>query len=123
RLSPHPECGAKRLLRILSVARFEEVKGHTYLVAACKVLKERGLPFECRLIGDGPLMLQIVNQIKQAGLSDEVLLLGPQPYDEVIEQFSRADVAVLATAPTASGKREGIPNVLKGAMACGFPVV
>ncbi len=123
RLSPRPKSGADRLLRILCVARFEEVKGHTYLVEACRLLKERGLPFECRLLGDGPLAAQIDNQIKQSDLSGEVLLLGARPYDEVIEQFSCADVVVLATAPTASGKREGIPNVLKEAMACGLPVV
>jgi colanic acid/amylovoran biosynthesis glycosyltransferase len=123
RLSPRPKSEAKRLLRILCVARFEEVKGHTHLVEACQVLKERSLPFECRLIGDGPLAPQIENQITRSGLSNEVLLLGPQPYDEVIKQFSRTDIVVLATAPTASGKREGIPNVLKEAMACGLPVV
>jgi colanic acid/amylovoran biosynthesis glycosyltransferase len=123
RLSPRPKSGADRLLRILCVARFEEVKGHAYLVEACRLLKRRGLPFECRLLGDGPVAPQIDNQIKRSGLSGEVLMLGPQPYHEVIEQFSRTDVVVLATAPTASGKREGIPNVLKEAMACGLPVV
>ena len=123
RLAPHIRPPAKEPLRTLCVARFEEVKGHAYLVEACKLLKEQGLPFECRLIGDGPLMREIKNQIKQSGLSDEVLLLGAQPYGEVIEQLSQADVVVLATAPTANGKREGIPNVLKEAMACGLPVV
>ncbi len=123
RLSPRPECEPKRLLRILCVARFEEVKGHTYLVEACRVLKERGLLFECGLIGDGPLMSKIEKQIKESDLCDKVLLLGPQTYDEVIEHLSRTDVVVLATVPTASGKREGIPNVLKEAMACGAPVV
>ena len=123
RLSPRPEPEARKLLRILCVARFEEVKGHTYLVEACRILKQRGVPVECVLIGDGELMPQIENQIKQSRLSNEVLLLGPKPYGEVIEQFSRADVVVLATAPTASGKREGIPNALKEAMACGVPVV
>jgi glycosyltransferase involved in cell wall biosynthesis len=123
RLSPRPEREARKLLRILCVARFEEVKGHTYLVEACRILKERGVPFECGLIGDGHLMPQIANQIKQSRLSNEVLLLGPKPYEEVIAQFSRADVVVLATAPTASGKREGIPNALKEAMACGVSVV
>jgi glycosyltransferase involved in cell wall biosynthesis len=123
RLTPRIKLSAKGPLRILCVARFEEVKGHAYLVEACRILKERGLRFECGLIGDGPLMPQIENQIKQSGLSGEVLLQGAQPYDEVIEQFSQADVVVLATAPTANGKHEGVPNVLKEAMACGVPVI
>jgi len=84
---------------------------------------EKAQRMSCHLIGDGPLLPQIENQIKQSGLSDEVLLQGAQPYDEVIEQFSQADVVVLATAPTANGKHEGVPNVLKEAMACGVPVI
>ena len=123
RLSSRPEREARKLLRILCVARFEEVKGHTYLVEACRILKERGVPFECGLVGDGPLLSQVEEQILQSSLSGEVLLLGALPYDEVIEQYSRADAVVLATAPTANGKREGIPNTLKEAMACGVPVV
>src|ERR1051325_10687140 len=92
RLSPRFDSWPKSLLRILCVARFEEVKGHAYLVEACRILKERGLAFECLLIGEGPLRPQIENQIKQSGLSDEVLLPGPKPYDEVIEQLSRPDL-------------------------------
>src|SRR5712664_1600403 len=76
RLSPRPQSAAHRQLRILCVARFEEVKGHTHLIEACRLLKDRSLPFECRLIGDGPLVPQIRNQIRQSGLSGEVLMLG-----------------------------------------------
>jgi len=42
---------------------------------------------------------------------------------EVVQEFLQADVLVLPTAPTASGKCEGSPTVLKEAMACGLPVV
>ena len=36
---------------------------------------------------------------------------------------SRSDAAVLASAPTRSGKREGIPVALMEAMSAGLPVV
>lgn len=123
RLSPqftNPTAGP---LKILCVARLEEVKGHTYLVEACRILRERCVAFECRLVGEGPLFKQIEMQIKQAGLGKEIQLVGPVSYQEVIKEMARADVVVLQTAPTAQGDREGIPNVLKEAMACGLPVV
>ena len=109
--------------RILCVARFEEVKGHAYLVEACRLLHQRGVAFECHLIGNGPLLPAVERQIARAGLGKEVRLLGPRSYQEVISQLKQADTVVLPTAPTASGKCEGIPNVLKEAMACGLPVI
>src|SRR5262249_20492559 len=42
------------LLRILTVARLAEYKGIAYLVEACGLLKARGMPFQCTIIGDGP---------------------------------------------------------------------
>ncbi|HEV2494765.1 MAG TPA: glycosyltransferase [Terriglobia bacterium] len=123
RLSPTAKGQSRGPFRILCIARFEEVKGHTYLVEACRLLRERGVSFECRLIGDGPLLPAIVEQVTHARLSNQVLLAGARPYQEVIEELAQADVLVLPTAPTASGKREGSPTVLKEAMACGLPVV
>jgi colanic acid/amylovoran biosynthesis glycosyltransferase len=123
RLSPHFTSRTAGPLKILCVARLEEVKGHTYLVEACRILRERGVAFECRLVGEGPLFKQIEMQIKQTGLGKEIQLVGPVSYQEVIKEMARADVVVLQTAPTAQGDREGIPNVLKEAMACGLPVV
>jgi len=123
RLIPSFQFPAASNLRILCVARFEEVKGHTYLVEACRLLRERGMAFKCRLVGDGPLVSKIKKQIQQAELQDAVCLLGARAYPEVIQELRQADVVVLPTAPTADGKREGIPNVLKEAMACGLPVL
>ena len=109
--------------QILCVARFEEVKGHAYLVEACRLLRERGVVFECRLLGNGPLLPVVEKQVANAGLLKEVRLLGPRTYHEVVCELQQADTVVLPTAPTASGKCEGIPNVLKEAMACGLPVI
>lgn len=123
RLTPSLRSRSTGPFRILCVARFEEVKGHRYLVEACRLLRERGVALECRLVGDGPLLSTIEKQIKRVGLSREVRLLGGSTYQEVIQELRRADVVVSPAVPTANGKREGIPNVLKEAMACGVPVV
>ena len=121
-LSPHLSRSGGPLT-ILCIARFEEVKGHAYLVEACRLLRDRGVAFACYLIGNGPLLSSIKKQVARAGLCEEVRLLGPCSYRQVISQLRQADIVVLPTAPTANGKCEGIPNVLKEAMACGLPVV
>jgi glycosyltransferase involved in cell wall biosynthesis len=122
-VSPSSRRHPNRSFQILCIARFEEVKGHHYLVEACRLLQQRGVDFECHLIGDGPLYHKIEQQVAKAGLSHRIRFHGNCPHAQVIERLSLADVAVLATVTAGSGKREGIPNVLKEAMACGLPVV
>lgn len=122
-LSPDIKSDSDGPLQILCVARFEEVKGQTYLVEACRMLRDRGVNFKCHLVGEGPLRSKIEKQITRAALEDRVKLHSACSHTEVIEKLSQADVVALATVPASSGKREGIPNVLKEAMACGLPVV
>jgi colanic acid/amylovoran biosynthesis glycosyltransferase len=110
-------------LRLMMVASFWEVKGHAYLIQACKLLRERGLAFECDLIGDGDLKQEVLRQIADAGLQDAFRLHGPQPRNVVRELLHQAHVKVLPSVPTSNGLREGIPVALMEAMACGIPVV
>jgi len=110
-------------LRMVCVASYEEVKGHKYLVAACGKLREHGLDFVCDLIGDGQLRHQVRQQIQDAGLQDKILVHGSKPRLEVVRLMTAAEVKVLASVPTAEGKREGVPVVLMEAMACGLPVI
>jgi len=109
--------------RILCVSRLEAVKGHSQLLEASRLLKARGVGFELHLVGDGELRPRIERAIQAAGLTAEVVLHGACAQPEVLEQLSRATAFALATVAAANGKREGIPNVLKEAMACGLPVV
>ena len=120
---PMPRGASAGRLRLVCVASLETVKGHTYLVEACRILKDRGLDFRCSLAGDGPRRRALLLQVRRAGLEDCVHLLGGQTRPQVARLLADADVAVLASHPTREGKREGIPVALMEAMAAGLPVV
>jgi glycosyltransferase involved in cell wall biosynthesis len=108
---------------ILSVARLVEKKGLNDLIAAADILRSRGRSFQVEIIGEGPLRQSLETQIKQLDLSGHVKLVGSQPHDSVCRAYERASVFALPCIVAADGDRDGIPNVLPEAMACGVPVV
>jgi glycosyltransferase involved in cell wall biosynthesis len=117
---PHERTGG---LTIVCVASLEEVKGHRYLLDACRLLAVRGVAFECRLIGAGPLRAELQARIDELGLGDRVRLEGPKPRPEVVEILAAVDVALCPSVFTSQGDREGIPVALMEAMASGLAVV
>jgi colanic acid/amylovoran biosynthesis glycosyltransferase len=119
------ESGAQgtRPLVIACVASFEEVKGHAFLLEACRLLEERGVAFTCHLIGGGPLRPEMERRAAAFGLAERVRFHGPLPRTQVCDVLAGADVMVLASFPTRSGRREGIPVALMEGMMMGLPVV
>jgi glycosyltransferase involved in cell wall biosynthesis len=110
-------------LNILSVGRFCEKKGFSYLLDACHQLKQAQIPFHCKIVGFGELESRLQAHIARLDLNSEVTLLGKLTQDAVIEKYHQADVFVLPCLVTEDGDRDGIPNVLLEAMATGLPVV
>jgi colanic acid/amylovoran biosynthesis glycosyltransferase len=110
-------------LRIVAVGTLHEVKGQVHLVDACRLLADRGVPFSCRFIGDGPDRAPLAARIETLGLGERVTLVGRMTTHEVAAELAASDVLVAPSVPTKSGKREGIPVVLMEAMATGLPVV
>lgn len=109
--------------RILAVGRLVEKKGFSVLVEACAILQARGVAFDCRIIGDGPLQNELVARIEDLGLTSRVRLLGPMPQEDLADVLGTAAVAVLPCIITADGDRDGLPTVLLEAMAKALPVV
>ena len=110
-------------LRILSVGSLVAKKGHSYLIDACHVLRERGLEFTCAIIGGGPGESALHQQIEAFGLQDHVELLGTRSHPEIINAYHQHDLFVLASVVSPSGDRDGIPVVLMEAGAMGLPLV
>lgn len=98
---------------LLSVGGLIERKGHHIALAALEWLPEAFL----MIAGEGPLDAELRQQADAAGLSDRVRFLGPIPHKDLPRYYSAADVFVLASS------REGMPNVVLEALACGTPVV
>ena len=110
-------------LHIVCVGTLYEVKGHQYLIEACRLLVQRNIPVRCDLVGDGPLLESLRKQVAEADLSQVVRFAGRRTRGEIAELLQEADVLVAPSVPTSEGRREGIPVVLMEAMASGLPVV
>jgi colanic acid/amylovoran biosynthesis glycosyltransferase len=100
-----------------------EKKGFSVLVDACAILRDRGLPFDCRIIGDGPLQGALQAQIETLGLVGQVTLAGPMPQERLADELGTAAIATLPCVITPDGDRDGLPTVLLEAMGKGVPVV
>jgi glycosyltransferase involved in cell wall biosynthesis len=125
-LERFPECKAlrapRRPLRIVCVARLVEKKGLRRQLRIYAALREAGLPFEVRLVGDGPLRTELELLVAQLGLGHEVRLLGQRPSAEVWEHYAWADVLIHTGLVAESGDRDGLANVIPEAMAAGVLV-
>jgi glycosyltransferase involved in cell wall biosynthesis len=122
---PLPQAEARKRLGltnqriILSVGRLCPNKGFDILIRAFKILLEKcDEPSPSLvLIGDGAFRKPLEEMIASACLQDHIQLIGEVPHAELALWYSAADVFCLASG------REGWPNVLLEALACGRPVV
>lgn len=82
----------KGCLRILSVGRLEHQKGFDLIPAIAMKLRETGVKFQWKIIGEGPKYQPITGKINELGLGDYVILEGvkenPYPY------FASCDIYV-----------------------------
>jgi colanic acid/amylovoran biosynthesis glycosyltransferase len=108
---------------LLSVGRLVEKKGMKYLIDAFKKVHKKYPQIELRIAGDGPLREQLEDRAKSYHLDDKIIFLGKLTHEEVVKEMQQAHLFILASRTAKDGNQEGIPNVLKEAMASGIPVI
>ena len=109
--------------RAVAVGSLLEVKGHRYVIEACRLLRERGVSLNVDFIGEGPLRAELEELTARSGLSDTITFHGELRREEVVQLVSHADLICQASVHTARGSREGIPVSLMEGMAVELPVV
>jgi len=106
---------------ILSAGSLIERKGHHHLIGALRGLSSQGIQAHVMIAGgpgrEGHYDLEIRRLLSDPALARRVRLLGWVPPQTMAELMSAADLLCLAST------REGWPNVVAEALACGTPVV
>jgi glycosyltransferase involved in cell wall biosynthesis len=108
---------------LLAVGRLTEKKGFDTLLRAARVLRDKGIDFQLRIAGEGPLWPSLQRLVNELGLVEVVRFLGPMTEHELEHQYAAATAFVLPCQIGPDGNRDGLPNTLLEAMARGLPVV
>lgn len=100
-------------LSFVSVARFEPVKNHQFLVDLADELRSRSLDFTIKFVGKGSLEPVLRSAIKERGLEKHIEMLGLR---SDVEDIMRDSDAFLMPSLW-----EGLPVTLVEAQATGLP--
>lgn len=110
-------------LAVLSVGRLVEKKGLVYAIEAVAQLLKNGLNIRYQIAGDGPLREELQARIDHFGIGASVQLLGARTHEQIVTLLDQSHIFLAPSVTAADGDQEGIPNVVKEAMACGLPVI
>lgn len=105
-------------IRIIWVGRMVELKHPREAILAAEHLKKRGLSFELKMLGIGPLEDELHKLVEEKNLSDCVLLPGSVPSEQVRQEMENSHIFLMN-----SDKREGWGAVVSEAMGSGCAVV
>jgi len=110
-----PKKYPKKSKRVLFVGQIIRGKGPDLLLNAMSKVKS---DFELVYIGQGNYMAELEKQVANCGFADKVHLLGNLAHDEVVEQYSQANIVVV---PSRWAEPFGMVGI--EAMAAARPVV
>ena len=104
---------------VMAVGRLAAHKGFDYLLAAAAKLKARGTDIVIDLVGDGKERKNLEKLAGELGVDDRVRFRGWLPFAGARAAMSEATVLVHPS----DGLGDGLPNVVREAMALGTPVI
>ena len=105
--------------RIIAVGRLARFKGFDYLLRAAQLCRQRGVAVDVELVGDGPESGALKVLAGELGIAAHVTFRGYIPFSDVRTAMSQATILVHPS----DGLGDGLPNVLREAMAVGTPVI
>jgi colanic acid/amylovoran biosynthesis glycosyltransferase len=109
-------------VKILCAGRLVSMKGLQHGITAVAKLLSQDRKLELTIAGDGPYRNELELLVERLGVSRHVRFTGAYTSAEAATLFRECHIA-LTLSYESQGRIEGIPGVLKEAMACRTPVV
>jgi glycosyltransferase involved in cell wall biosynthesis len=105
-------------LRLAFSGRLNAMKGADHLTRVAQKLRERGVPFELAVCGDGPLAADMARDVERLGLSAQVKLRGVLDFRSELVPFVSESVDLFVCC-----HRQGDPScTYLETFACGVPI-
>jgi colanic acid/amylovoran biosynthesis glycosyltransferase len=110
-------------IKVLTIARLVEKKGVAFAIEAVSSLVSKGEKIIYTIVGDGMLRESLQQLIASRDIARQAKILGWKTHEEVKMLLEEAHVLLAPSLTSEGGDQEGIPNVIKEAMASGLPVI
>uniref|UniRef100_B3ELL3 Glycosyl transferase group 1 n=1 Tax=Chlorobium phaeobacteroides (strain BS1) TaxID=331678 RepID=B3ELL3_CHLPB len=108
-------------LKVLSVGRYEEVKGYEYLLQASDLLRKKGYAVQVDIIGFGSMEGALRRLIKQKELDGIVSLKGRVSHKAIPDIMKGYDLYVQPSVVTDEGEEENFGVATVEALCNGLP--
>jgi glycosyltransferase involved in cell wall biosynthesis len=105
--------------KIVAVGRLSKEKGFSYLVQAAQKLISNGTQVDLEFVGDGEEAAALKKLTTDLELTSHVSFSGWLKFEAVKAAISKATILVHPS----DGLGDGLPNVIREAMALGTPVI
>lgn len=109
--------------RVVTIGRLVEKKGIEYAIRAVSQVIASGRKISYCVVGDGILKGKLERLIAELGLRDHIEIVGWKTPQETFQLLEDAHILIAPSVTATNGDQEGIPNVMKEAMAMGMPVI
>ena len=104
--------------QILFVSRLIERKGLQHIIPKlAEIQQATDKALKLVIVGDGPYRSELEKLVKQYNVQGMVCFEGQKSKTEIVPYYQHADIFVLPS------EKEGMPNVVLEAMACGLPII
>jgi len=110
-------------VRILTIGRLVEKKGHKYSILAIARLIKEGFDIHYTIAGTGILKSELENLVSKLNIAENITFTGEITQQEAINLYNESHLFVLSSITASNGDKEGQGLVLQEAQACGLPVV